>query len=88
MHILVVEDEQRLAALLRRVLAEERHVVDTASDGDEGWRLASSDTYDLVILDIMLPGMDGHQICRKLRESRQNTPRADVDCTPAALKTE
>ncbi len=51
MHILVVEDERRLAALLRRVLTEERHAVDLAYDGDAGLDLATSGTYDLVVLD-------------------------------------
>src|SRR5499427_10499935 len=64
MHILVVEDEQRLAYLLRRVLLEERHTVD----------LALSDTYDVVILDLMLPGIDGIEVCRQMRAERIMTP--------------
>ncbi|HCI79384.1 MAG TPA: DNA-binding response regulator, partial [Ktedonobacter sp.] len=56
MHILIVEDEQRLAYLLRRVLLEERHTVDLAHDGTTGLDLAMSDTYDVIILDLMLPG--------------------------------
>src|SRR5450759_2948676 len=59
MHILVVEDQQRLATLLRRVLTEERHAVDVANDGARGVDLAASDTYDLVILDRMLPELGG-----------------------------
>ena len=74
MHILVVEDEQKLAALLRRVLMEERHVVDVANDGPSGLTLAATDTYDLVILDLMLPGMDGLEICRRLRTSNIRVP--------------
>ncbi|GAC1459072.1 MAG: response regulator transcription factor [Ktedonobacterales bacterium] len=74
MHILVVEDEQRLATLLRRVLMEERHVVDIATDGASGLNLAASEGYDLVILDLMLPGMDGLDICRTLRASRIQVP--------------
>ena len=74
MHILVVEDEQKLAALLRRVLMEERHVVDVANDGPAGLTLAATDTYDLVILDLMLPGMDGLEICRRLRASKIRVP--------------
>lgn len=70
MHILVVEDEQRLATLLRRVLAAERHVVDIASDGPTGLDMAASESYDLVILDLMLPGMDGLDVCRALRASK------------------
>src|SRR5947199_10819359 len=67
MHILVVEDEQRLAFLLRRVLLEERHTVDLAHDGHSGLDLALSDTYDVVILDVMLPGLDGLEVCRQMR---------------------
>jgi DNA-binding response OmpR family regulator len=70
MHILVVEDEQRLALLLRRVLLEERHTVDLAHDGHTGLDLALSDTYDVVILDRMLPGIDGLEICRQMRTER------------------
>ena len=70
MHILVVEDERRLANLLKRVLTEERHVVDVAYDGAEGLHLATSGTYDLVVLDVMLPEVDGIQICRTMRAER------------------
>src|SRR5579872_1022605 len=74
MHILVVEDQQRLAMLLRRVLTEERHAVDIANDGARGVDLAASDTYDLVILDRMLPEMDGLEVCQEMRESGVQTP--------------
>jgi len=74
MHILVVEDEQRLAYLLRRVLLEERHTVDLAHDGHTGLDLALSDTYDAVILDLMLPGIDGLEVCRQLRAEHIMTP--------------
>ena len=70
MHILVVEDERRLATLLRRVLTEERHVVDVAYDGTEGLDLAESGTYDLVVLDVMLPDVDGIEVCRQMRAER------------------
>jgi DNA-binding response OmpR family regulator len=74
MHILVVEDQQRLATLLRRVLTEERHAVDVANDGARGVDLAASDTYDLVILDRMLPEMDGLEVCQEMRVSGVQTP--------------
>ena len=74
MHILVVEDEQRLAYLLRRVLLEERHTVDLAHDGNTGLDLALSDTYDVVILDLMLPGIDGVEVCRQMRAERVMSP--------------
>lgn len=74
MHILVVEDEQRLAYLLRRVLLEERHTIDLAYDGPGGLDLALSDSYDVVTLDLMLPGIDGLEICRQMRAERIMTP--------------
>jgi DNA-binding response OmpR family regulator len=74
MRILVVEDERRLALLLRRVLLEERHTVDVAGDGVQGLDLASRDTYDLVILDLMLPGRDGLEVCRELRAAGVKAP--------------
>ena len=74
MHILVVEDEQRLAFLLRRVLLEERHTVDIANDGNTGLDLALSDTYDVVVLDLMLPGLSGLEICRQMRTEHIMTP--------------
>src|SRR3989441_12517713 len=67
MHILVVEDEKRLAYLLRRVLLEERHTIDLAHEGHTGLNLAESGTYDIVILDVMLPGLDGLEVCLQMR---------------------
>ncbi len=74
MHILIVEDEKRIAYLLRRVLLEERHTVDLAYEGNEGLDLALSDTYDAVVLDIMLPGIDGIEVCRQMRGENIMTP--------------
>lgn len=74
MHILVVEDEKRLSFLLRRVLLEERHTVDLAHDGIKGLDLALSGTYDTIILDVMLPGLDGMEICRQMREEQVMSP--------------
>lgn len=74
MHILVVEDERKMAALLRRVLVEERHSVDLAYDGPGGLDLALSDTYDAIILDVMLPGLDGIELCRRVRAEHITTP--------------
>lgn len=93
MHILVVEDERRLANLLRRVLTEERHSVDVANDGQSGLDLAASDTYDLVILDVMLPGIDGIELCRRLRDDAVQSPvlmltaRGEVEDRVAGLKS-
>ncbi len=74
MRVLVVEDERRLARLLRRVLEEERYIVDEAYDGVEGEDLARSGVYDVIILDVMLPGRDGLTVCRNLRRDRLATP--------------
>ena len=74
MHILIVEDEERVASILKRVLTEERHVVDVASDGLAGLALASGDRYDLLVLDLMLPEIDGLEICRRLRAQHNRVP--------------
>ncbi|GHO93881.1 DNA-binding response regulator [Reticulibacter mediterranei] len=74
MRILVVEDERRLATLLRRVLLEERHTVDLALDGEKGLLLATSGTYDMVILDVMLPDVDGIEICHQMRNQGVMSP--------------
>ena len=65
--ILVVEDDPRLAATLERVLAAEGHDVEVAGDGGDALRRARERPFDLVVLDIMLPGLDGIAVCRKLR---------------------
>src|SRR5450759_3803118 len=67
MHILVVEDERRLANLIRRALEEEGHVVDVSHDGAEGLDMAEGTQYDLLVLDLMLPHLDGVELCRRLR---------------------
>jgi len=74
MQILVVEDEQRMADLLRRTLQEEGHQVIMAADGKEGFEIARSSPFDVIILDVMLPGMDGMAVARQLRERRNQTP--------------
>lgn len=73
MHILVVEDEKRLANLVRRALEEEGHVVDTSFDGAEALDMALATEYDLIVLDIMLPHVDGIEICRRLRTEGKET---------------
>jgi len=67
--VLVVEDEVRMAGLLKRALKEEGHAVDVAIDGPQGLWLATENEYGTIVLDVMLPGMDGFQLCRRLRES-------------------
>ena len=74
MRVLVVEDETRMAGLLKRALQEEGHAVDVAADGHEGLWLASENAYGAIVLDVMLPGLDGFDVCRRLRESGSWVP--------------
>jgi len=74
MRVLVVEDERRMAALLKRGLTEEGHQVFVAHDGVEGFEMARSAEFDILVLDIMLPGIDGLTIARRLREENNQTP--------------
>ena len=74
MQVLVVEDERRMADLLQRGLEEEGHTVAVARDGKEGLAMAEAHAFDAIVLDVMLPGMDGFALARKLRESRNQTP--------------
>lgn len=74
MRVLVVEDEVRLADSLKRGLTEEGYVVDVASNGPNALFLGRSNSYDLIVLDIMLPGLDGIEVCRKLREAKVDSP--------------
>ncbi len=70
MRILVVEDEVDLARALARGLKQEGYAVDVALNGEEGWAKGEINEYDLVILDLNLPDMDGLEVCRRLRESK------------------
>jgi two-component system OmpR family response regulator len=74
MRVLVVEDERPLASAIRLGLEAEGFVVDLAYDGKEGLRLATTRAYDAVVLDIMLPGMNGYRVCAELRAQGNWTP--------------
>ncbi|MCS7276146.1 MAG: response regulator transcription factor [Dehalococcoidia bacterium] len=74
MRVLVVEDERRLAQVVRRVLEEEGHSVDLAYDGEEALSLAVDGSYDVIVLDILLPKVDGVEVCRSLRRARVDVP--------------
>ncbi len=74
MRVLVVEDEYKIANSIKRGLEQENFTVDVVYDGIEGYDMASSEEYDLIILDLMLPGMDGLEICEKLRKEKVFTP--------------
>ena len=75
MKILLVEDDEQLAAALVEVLIEKQHyAVDAATDGDMGWAFMETAVYDLIILDIMLPKLDGITLCQRLRRAGSMTP--------------
>ena len=67
MRILIVEDEVKLAALLQRGLTEEAHAADVAATGEDALWMARSTEYDAIVLDLMLPGVNGLEVCRRLR---------------------
>lgn len=74
MKILVVEDEHKIANLIKQGLEQEHYIVDVSYEGDSGYDLAISESYDVIILDRLLPGIDGLTICKKLREAENHTP--------------
>ncbi|MDQ1477319.1 MAG: two-component system, OmpR family, response regulator [Actinomycetota bacterium] len=74
MRLLIVEDEVRMAALLRRGFVEEGYAVDIANNGTDAVWLATEATFDTLILDVMLPGVDGFEVCRVLREKGCRAP--------------
>ena len=74
MRVLVVEDEPKMAGLVKRGLEEEGIAVDTAGRGEDAVWMAGSTEYDVVVLDVMLPGLDGFEVCRRLRADEVWTP--------------
>ena len=74
MRLLVVEDESRLALLLKRGLEEQGYVVDVTGDGEEALWLATESSYDTIVLDVMLPGLDGLEVTRRLRAGGRWAP--------------
>lgn len=74
MRILVVEDERGIAQSIKKGLEQEHYAVDLAYSGTDGYDLATSIDFDIIILDLMLPGMDGLEICQKLRKEEIHTP--------------
>ena len=74
MRVLIVEDEVKLAKLLRRGLVEEAHAADVAGSGEDAVWMAAATEYDAIVLDLMLPGMDGLELCRRLRADGVWTP--------------
>ncbi|MGH9041133.1 MAG: response regulator transcription factor [Acidimicrobiia bacterium] len=74
MRVLVVEDEERLSAILQRGLTQEGFAVDVANDGRDGLEMARGNSYDAIVLDILLPGINGYKVCAVLREEGVWTP--------------
>lgn len=74
MRILLVEDEKKIASFIERGLKAHRYVVDIAADGEKGLEMAEINSYDLIILDIMLPGKDGITVCQELRDKGIDSP--------------
>jgi heavy metal response regulator len=74
MRILLVEDERKVAEFVARGLRAERFAVDIANDGQGGWEMASTYSYDLIILDLMLPGLDGTEVLKRVRRQNSQVP--------------
>ena len=74
MHVLIVEDEKKMAGLLKKGLEEENHSVSLAFDGREALEMAQALEFDAIVLDLMLPGVDGFDVARRLRKSGNETP--------------
>ena len=74
MRVLVVEDDPEISRFIVRGLTEERHLVDLVADGASAVDMATAEEYDAVVLDLMLPGMDGFEVCRQLRARGVDTP--------------
>ena len=74
MRILIVEDDRKVGAFLQKGLREEQYAVDVCRDGEEALEWASISSYDVIVLDIMLPKKDGFAVCRELRQKGMLTP--------------
>jgi DNA-binding response OmpR family regulator len=74
MRLLLVEDEKKVSELVARALRQESYAVDVADDGIQGWELAQAYEYDLIILDLMLPGLPGEEVLKRIRRRNQQVP--------------
>ena len=74
MRMLLVEDEKKVSELVARALRQESYAVDVADDGTSGWELAQAYDYDLIILDLMLPGLPGQELLRRIRRRNTQVP--------------
>ncbi len=74
MKVLLIEDDRKISSFIQKGLREQGFVVDSSDDGDEGYLFATTQAYDVIVLDIMLPGRDGLSILRNLREQKNSVP--------------
>ena len=85
MRLLLVEDDARIARFVPKGLRERAYAVDVAANGDDALYEAAINSYDLIILDVMIPGKDGFQVCRELRRAGQKVPILMDDLSTALL---
>lgn len=74
MRILIIEDEHRIAQAVREGLEQELYAVDVEFDGEDGYNAAREGEYDIILLDVMLPSLDGYEVCKRLRANGNHTP--------------
>jgi DNA-binding response OmpR family regulator len=74
MRLLIVEDERKLALLVQEMLQDENHTVDVSFDGEDALQFAATGEYDVIVLDLMLPGIPGLEVCRRIRAGGDRTP--------------
>ena len=86
MRILIVEDDESVANVLQKVLTDEHYAVDVVTDGHVGWQMVSAAHYDLVVLDVMLPKLDGLEFCQRLRDRAYNMPVLLVTALDSSTK--
>jgi two-component system, OmpR family, response regulator len=89
MRVLIVEDQRKMAAAIRRGLEEDNHTVSVAFDGPSGLEFAARYEFDVIVLDVMLPGMDGHEVSRRLRAAGGQAPIVMLtarDATPDIVR--
>jgi len=86
MRILLVEDDERIADSLAEALTDQHYVVDIAADGQMGWDFVKSFTYNLLVLDLMLPKIDGISFCQQLRIQGYSMPTLMLTATRRSIK--
>ena len=87
MKILCVEDDEKLSKLLKAALTHQHHQVEVATDGQSGWEMADTSTYDLILLDLILPKLDGIRFCQQLRSNSSSPTASPNRDTPVLLMT-